>query len=403
MARDDTQLRVSTNQALKTIGIDAKLGDFIKGRKEFVLEGAKISMVRDDTTLKPLSVANQLEEILREHGPTMEVTALCSKFIQKFHVSVANVVQMRPMDFIMQEKEKFAMIGASSVTLKEFESQEKAKVEGSSLRMARAKSPQVARPQRQGTPTRSRPVQPPKIEQNDEMYQELQQDLVPELQQPRGAGAEHGQGGCGGEDLPERGRGGEGRVRREGDGHHGLRGRGACVLREGSPDGGPREVAAAAAAFGAEHAAGAHPGGRRDEDRVHGRLGADEGEGHDHGGAPLLPGVRQLREDSSGARRARTVRAEAVRAVLREGADAVRGEAARAREGDDAAAEVVARPAGVVVRSDEAVGLRAGVDRHLRVAAVRQGDAGSDDRELHVPAVPVRPAARGVVELLRSE
>merc|ERR1719161_496550 len=134
-------------------------------------------MVRDDTTLKPLSVANQLEEILREHGPTMEVTALCSKFIQKFHVSVANVVQMRPMDFIMQEKEKFAMIGASSVTLKEFESKEKAKVEGSSLRMARSKSPQVARPQRQGTPTRqiapSRPAQLPKIEQNDEMYQEL--------------------------------------------------------------------------------------------------------------------------------------------------------------------------------------------------------------------------------------
>ena len=47
-----------------------RLNDFIKGRKEFVLEGAKISMVRDDTTLKPLSVANQLEEILREHGPT---------------------------------------------------------------------------------------------------------------------------------------------------------------------------------------------------------------------------------------------------------------------------------------------------------------------------------------------
>ena len=122
-----------------------RLGDFIKGRKEFVLEGAKISMVRDDTTLKPLSVANQLEEILREHGPTMEVTALCSKFIQKFHVSVANVVQMRPMDFIMQEKEKFAMIGASSVTLKEFESREKAKVEGSSLRMARSKSPAQVR------------------------------------------------------------------------------------------------------------------------------------------------------------------------------------------------------------------------------------------------------------------
>merc|ERR1719262_1542547 len=159
---------VSTNQALKTIGIDAKLGDFIKGRKEFVLEGAKISMVRDDTTLKPLSVAAQLEEILREHGPTMEITALCSKFIQKFHVSVANVVQMRPMDFIQQEKDRFALVGASSVTLKENEGKATA-----SLRAARSKSPQTARPARpQQSPARARP-QPPKIEQNDEMYQEL--------------------------------------------------------------------------------------------------------------------------------------------------------------------------------------------------------------------------------------
>ena len=45
----------------------------------------------------------------------------------------------------MQEKDKFALIGASSVTLKEFETREKAKVEGSSLRMARSRSPQVAR------------------------------------------------------------------------------------------------------------------------------------------------------------------------------------------------------------------------------------------------------------------
>merc|ERR1719482_2223153 len=158
------------NQALKTIGIDAKLADFIKGRKEFVLEGAKISMVRDDTTLKPLSVASQLEQILREHGPTMEVTALCSKFIQKFHVSVANVVQMRPMDFILQEKDKFALIGASSVTLKEFEEREKKAHEGSSLRAARSKSPAAARTRPAQTPPRSRPAQ---IETNDELYQEL--------------------------------------------------------------------------------------------------------------------------------------------------------------------------------------------------------------------------------------
>jgi len=164
---------VSTNQALKTIGIDMKLADFVNSRKEMQLEGGKISIVRDDTSLKPMSVGEQLEGILREQGPTMEVTALCSKFIQKFHVSVANIVQMRPMEFIMQEKDRFALIGSGMVTLKEFEVREKAKVEGSTIR---AKSPAVVReavrPRQQSPAPRARP-QTQKIEQNDELYQEL--------------------------------------------------------------------------------------------------------------------------------------------------------------------------------------------------------------------------------------
>jgi len=164
---------VSTNQALKTIGIDMKLADFVNSRKEMQLEGGKISIVRDDTSLKPMSVGEQLEGILREQGPTMEVTALCSKFIQKFHVSVANIVQMRPMEFIMQEKDRFALIGSGMVTLKENEVREKAKVEGSTIR---AKSPAVVReavrPRQQSPAPRARP-QTQKIEQNDELYQEL--------------------------------------------------------------------------------------------------------------------------------------------------------------------------------------------------------------------------------------
>merc|ERR1719217_1062337 len=119
----------------------------------------------------------------------MEVTALCSKFIQKFHVSVANVVQMRPLDFIMKEKTKFALVGNNMVTLKEFEKQEKAKqekakVEGSALRMARSRSPQTARappaapwrqqeaPKRRSPSPRARPVTQ-QIEQNEDLYQEL--------------------------------------------------------------------------------------------------------------------------------------------------------------------------------------------------------------------------------------
>merc|ERR1719478_611118 len=142
---------VSTNQALKTIGIDMKLADFVKEQKAFVVEGKKVSLVRSDTALKPMSVAQQLEGILREQGPTMDITTLCSKFIQKFHVSVASIVQMRPVEFIQQEKEKFAMIGDGMVTLKEFEARESAKMSASTARTAtRSRSPgfvQSASPQ----------------------------------------------------------------------------------------------------------------------------------------------------------------------------------------------------------------------------------------------------------------
>jgi len=172
---------VSTNQALKTIGIDMKLADFVKEQKAFVVEGKKVSLVRSDTALKPMSVAQQLEGILREQGPTMDITTLCSKFIQKFHVSVASIVQMRPVEFIQQEKEKFAMIGDGLVTLKEFEARESAKVSTSQTRTTtRSRSPgfvksepQAAVRSRSGERPRPRVALSQQKAENEEMYQEL--------------------------------------------------------------------------------------------------------------------------------------------------------------------------------------------------------------------------------------
>merc|ERR1719409_1854845 len=135
---------VSVNQALKTLGNDMKVVDFIKSQKSMILENGKVSLVRDDTTLKPFSMVQQLEQILREHGPTMEVTALCSKFVQKFHVSVANIAQQRPADFLAKEKDTFALLPGGMVTLKEFEVREKAKVTRE-IRDARSRSPQQRR------------------------------------------------------------------------------------------------------------------------------------------------------------------------------------------------------------------------------------------------------------------
>merc|ERR1719359_60794 len=155
------------------------VADFVKSQKTMVLENGKVSLVRDDTTLKPFSVVQQLESILREHGPTMEVTALCSKFVQKFHVSVANVTQQRPADFLQQEKDTFTLLGGGLVTLKEFAAAEKAKLQ---TRTARSRSPVQARPRtaerpqsRQVEQPRSRPAalsQPKAKVQDDTMYQE---------------------------------------------------------------------------------------------------------------------------------------------------------------------------------------------------------------------------------------
>jgi len=131
---------VSANQALKTIGVNMALQDFVASQgKSFVLDGKKVSLVRKDTTLQPLSVSKQLEELLRENGPTMEINALCSKFVQKFHVSVGSIVNSRPIEFLQQEP-AFAVLGTGMVTLKEFEAAEKAKLEA---RTARSQSPGI--------------------------------------------------------------------------------------------------------------------------------------------------------------------------------------------------------------------------------------------------------------------
>merc|ERR1719449_269799 len=208
------------------------------------------------------------------------------------------------MDFIMHEKKKFALTGASQVTLKEFESREKAKVEGSSLRMARSRSPQVTRPQRQTpprsrpgaqSPPRSRPAQTPQIEQNDEMYQELHNKISSRSFNSRVAQALSTVK----EVVEEKSFLNVVEVVKGGS-----VGKGTAIVDcedselvffvKGLPMEGHQKDAAAAA-FGAEHADGEPPGGHDDEHRVHGGRCADEREGHHHREPALLPGVRQLR------------------------------------------------------------------------------------------------------------
>merc|ERR1719506_775437 len=65
--------------------------------------------------------------------------------------------------------------------------------------------------------------------------------------------------------------------------------------------------------------------------------------------------------------------------------------------------EVVARPAAVVLRADDAVRHPSRAGGHLRSAADGEGEPGADDGELHGAPRSLRQPPRRVVELLQPE
>mmetsp|Transcript_95397 Transcript_95397/g.269561 ORF Transcript_95397/g.269561 Transcript_95397/m.269561 type:complete len:521 (+) Transcript_95397:109-1671(+) len=109
---------VSVGQALKLLGHDAKLPDFLRQHKQFQLDKNTVAIVRDDTVLKPFSVAVEIEQIIKDSGGSMEIKDLCSKFTRKFNVSLASLVGMKPAEFLAKERELFALAGRGCVALR---------------------------------------------------------------------------------------------------------------------------------------------------------------------------------------------------------------------------------------------------------------------------------------------
>merc|ERR1719240_1175110 len=56
---------VSVGQALKTVGFEGKLAEFVGMQKGFLLNtDGQVSLMRDESTLKPFSVSKELRHIL---------------------------------------------------------------------------------------------------------------------------------------------------------------------------------------------------------------------------------------------------------------------------------------------------------------------------------------------------
>jgi len=110
---------VSVSQALKAVGHDGKFPDFMKKQKVFLVENGRATLVRADTTLQPFSVRDEVKRMLEESDTgSMMIPTLCSKFVQKFNVSIASMTKMKPSDFFAHHMDVFVVSGRGVVSLK---------------------------------------------------------------------------------------------------------------------------------------------------------------------------------------------------------------------------------------------------------------------------------------------
>ena len=110
---------MAVTQALQMLGLGEKLQDFVGKQKALHLNNNHVSLVRQDTTLKPFSVACEVEQILTA-SPTgaMEIKELCAKFTAKYNVSLSSLMGMKPTEWFARHKGLFVLARGNIVSLR---------------------------------------------------------------------------------------------------------------------------------------------------------------------------------------------------------------------------------------------------------------------------------------------
>lgn len=94
---------VAVGQALKMLGFEGKLQDFLKNEKKFLLDGGRVSLVREDAATKPSSNVDEAEENSTDAKSCV--------------YSIASLLEMR-LWLMTKEPEVFALNGNSAGCLK---------------------------------------------------------------------------------------------------------------------------------------------------------------------------------------------------------------------------------------------------------------------------------------------
>lgn len=110
----------SFSQALQLIGRQGeRLQDFVRSQKVLQLVNNTVALVREESSLKPFSVADEAEAILKAASSgSMDLKDLCAKFEDKFGTSLSKVAGMKPIDFFNKDKNRFAVLDRRTVSLR---------------------------------------------------------------------------------------------------------------------------------------------------------------------------------------------------------------------------------------------------------------------------------------------
>jgi|Transcript_39274 hypothetical protein len=108
----------SIKQALKLLGFEGKLDDFVAKQKTLTMNNGSVAVVREDTSLKPFSAADEVAQILKSStADTMEIKDLSAKFSQKFGVRLSSIIGCRVVEFLSKNP-LFVVHGHQRVSLK---------------------------------------------------------------------------------------------------------------------------------------------------------------------------------------------------------------------------------------------------------------------------------------------
>jgi hypothetical protein len=117
---------VNVKHALKIIGYDGGLKEFVQGMKQchLAIEGNYVALVQESSALKPFCLFEEINLIL-QNGP-LDIKYVKKAFVDKFGTNIGSIANSRPLDFFLKHDETYYVDGRVIYLRKHWDESEQA-------------------------------------------------------------------------------------------------------------------------------------------------------------------------------------------------------------------------------------------------------------------------------------